>query len=102
MVGKDLEKGSGSGIFRRGKRITNRRQLRKGQFVIDDSKQFNATNVAKVKEVESKDSPTPGVSLVFVNPENPSRKRNSSDRDFFLHDFDIENIERTMLFEAKR
>jgi len=47
----DLKGGSGSGPYVRGEQITRIDQMKPGDIIICDCHQFDATNVARVKDV---------------------------------------------------
>jgi len=87
----DLKNGSGSGNFSRGKRIKDLFELRKGQLLIVDDYQFNATNVAKVVNL----NPHPWIDkkdimyMIFVNPKNTSKMRSNATGEFAVWDFDV-------------
>lgn len=86
----DFRGGSGSGKFRRGKRIRKLKDVKKGMLLVDDSRQFRATNVLKVLEIpKGRD----GFYGIFVDPNKPSVKRLGSDRKIFIWDFDLKSGE---------
>lgn len=81
----DLATGSGTGVFRRGKRIRQMDAVRPGDLLIEDNDQFDATNVCRVIEVRGGDKLT----AQFVNPHDPERPRLWSDQPFCIWDFEL-------------
>jgi hypothetical protein len=81
----DLATGSGSGRFHRGERIRQIGEIRVGDLFIEDSHQFDATNVCRVIKIRD------GNKFVasFVNSANPESSRLWSDQPFCVWDFDL-------------
>jgi len=79
--------GSGAGKLKVGKKVTKPSQFKVGETYIAVSNQFKSINVMKVKE--RSDGPSKGVMAVFVDPNDPRKKRLSDDREFFIHDFQL-------------
>jgi len=85
--------GSGLGRLQQGKRLTDNSfvTLKRGDLLINRSKQFNAVNVLRIlsKVME----PMQGIRAIFVNPDNPSEKRTPQDKFFFVMADDLGNGE---------
>ncbi|GMU20577.1 MAG: hypothetical protein AMXMBFR13_06740 [Phycisphaerae bacterium] len=81
----DLASGSGFGRFQRGERIRHISDVRPGDLLIEDSAQFDATNVCQVIEVRDGDKFTGQ----FVNPYDPDSPRLWSDQPFCIWDFEL-------------
>ena len=96
MGKNDLSGGSGSRKFRRGRRITSLNGIRKGMFIIADSSQFGATNVARITDVDR--TQTPGFNAIFVDPNKPSQIRLGSDSEFFVHEFELKGKNRPEVY----
>ena len=77
--------GSGMGRFRQGAPVRGTDSLSVGDLLVNVSKQFGAVNVARVTDVGGIGGV---VTAIFVDPNNPSKKRMPSDREFAIHDFD--------------
>ena len=67
----DLKGGSGSGPYTRGDRITRIDQMKVGTIIICDSRQFDATNVARVMDLEP-NSPGYGVDHLYAEFRDPA------------------------------
>jgi len=80
-------RGSGWGPFTPGEKISAFSEIRADTLLLDESTQFHARNVMRVTRV------VPERNLmycVFVNPKNPARPRGSGDREFCVHEFEVE------------
>jgi hypothetical protein len=85
--------GSGLGSLKQGKRLSSDSfvYLKKGDLLINRSKQFKSVNVLRVlKKVME---PSQGIRAIFVDPDNPSKKRMPGDKYFFVWADDLGNGE---------
>lgn len=85
--------GSGLGRLNQGGRLTSDSfvNLKKGDLLINRSKQFDAVNVLRIVEIIME--PIQGIQGIFVNPNNPAKKRVPQDGMFFVMADDLGNGE---------
>ena len=85
--------GSSLGRLKQGKKLTADSfvQLKKGDLLINKSKQFKAVNVLRI--LRKKMEPSQGIEAIFADPNNPKKKRMPSDKYFFVWADDLGNGE---------
>lgn len=84
----------GIGNYRRGEVLTDITAVDPGQLLILDSVVYNETNLIKVTQTFDDK-----FYAIFVNPENPTEKRQASDEEFVVYANDLERGEYNIALE---